>query len=965
MTVAGTLSFLFADLRDYTAFVETHGDAAAAALIADYRRLVRAEVARTGGGEIKTEGDSFYVVFPSARQALQAGLGILRKAERRSRERPDRPFRIGVGIHAGEPVPHEGQYVGSAVNIAARLAQQAGPGELLVSDLVRGLLRTSGAPPMRQREGIVLKGIKEPLLVYEVKVEAHDRKPAGLPAGGGPRGLPAQMSTFVGRARDLTELARLLENHRLVTVIGMGGVGKTRVVLEAARRVNNGAGTHLVELGAIGEDRLVTAAFAQALGVTERPDVELLQLVAERLAAASLLVADNCEQVLEGAAATIRVLLESCPRLRILATSREALQLPGEATWPLDPLGHEEAVELFSARARDADPGFQAGRDEIARLCSKLEGLPLAIELAAARVPALTVGQMLQRLEDRFRLLRSSARTAVTRQQTLEAAIDWSYQLLRPDEQVLFRRLAVFAGGFALEAAEAVCGFEPLAQAEVLDVLSGLVHRSLMVAFEVRGSKRYRLLDAIRAFAEARLAGAAETEALRERHAHHFATWAVTAREGVLGPDQEAWLDALGLELGNLRAASDRLLDRADKRRLWLCAALQSHAFYRCGAQEALQRVETALAGSTHSGPVVVTAMLGAAWLRWRLGQVEEAARLAEAGLEQSRNAQGEPSGWAVSTLSAMRQRQGRAAEARELSQQALEIGLRTGDLHAVRMAHIGLALAAFKQGDVEAARRHSEEDLAAARAIGNPTSIAAALLRLGLAEFKLGERTRCRDLLREAVVFGRGAVVGVSALFVQAWLAFNEGDHKGARAQLAEAAAALREYNMTELASEVLVGFAVLESGHNPARALQLAAAAGALPSEYERFEPGVYLGQVWQEQVLKVESKLGLQLARAAREAGARLSLEEALDLALATEPAQPILSRRELEVARFVAGGFGNKEIARRLFVSERTVEGHVEHALNKLRFRSRSKLAAWVVEQGLKPEKQAARRQNPVQ
>ncbi len=249
MTVADTLSFLFADLRDYTAFVEAHGDAAAAALIADYRRLVRAEVARAGGGEIKTEGDSFYVVFPSARQALQAGIGILQEAERRSRERPERPLPIGVGIHAGEPVPHEGQYVGSAVNIAARLAQQAGAGELLVSEVVRGLLRTSGAPAMRGREGVVLKGIAEALRVYAVAVgPARDEKPAGAPAPGEvaiPAAPPADRRILcpelVGREPELAALGGLLRDAlsgrgRTGLLAGEAGLGKSAALRAFAER---------------------------------------------------------------------------------------------------------------------------------------------------------------------------------------------------------------------------------------------------------------------------------------------------------------------------------------------------------------------------------------------------------------------------------------------------------------------------------------------------------------------------------------------------------------------------------------------------------------------------------------------------------------------------------------------------------------------------------------------------------
>jgi predicted ATPase len=305
--------------------------------------------------------------------------------------------------------------------------------------------------------------------------------------------LPAATSAFVGRSRDLSELGRLLEGHRLVTVTGVGGVGKTRLALEAVRRWGAHRPAFLVELESLQDDRQVEGAIAEAVGVAERSRGQLLRAAAARLGGSVLLVIDNCEHVIGGAGAAIAELLKLCSDLHILATSRRALELSGEGLLPLAPLSVKEAARLFSIRALSADPDFESEPQVVERLCQGLDCLPLAIELAAARSRLLSPSQMLERLEDRFSLLKSSAPIRGARQQTLEATIDWSHQLLDADEAILFRRLAVFSGGFTLEAAEAVCGFEPLKSGDVLDQLGGLVNSSLVVASQVGQAKRYGL----------------------------------------------------------------------------------------------------------------------------------------------------------------------------------------------------------------------------------------------------------------------------------------------------------------------------------------------------------------------------------------------------------------------------------------------------------------------------------------
>src|SRR3954471_3364025 len=453
-----------------------------------------------------------------------------------------------------------------------------------------------------------------------------------------PFALPAEASSFVGRKRELAELESLLRHTRMLTLSGTGGVGKTRLSLQLARSVapSYESGAALVELAAVADPRLVPDAIATALDVRPLPAQELVAAVVDFLAARELLlVLDNCEHVLSACATLTDTLLRAAPRLTILATSREPLRVAGEVVFrvpsldipdPEQPLPPHELLEyasvsLFVARAVAASPGFElddGNAEDVSRICLRLDGLPLALELAAARLGALSPAAIASRLDDRFRLLRSGSHAAPTRQQTLTATLQWSHGLLEPDEQVLLRRLAVFAGGFELEAAEEGCAGERLDSSEVADALGRLVEKSLVTVED--GGRRYRLLETVRMYARGRLEEAGEPDALAGRHAH----WALARAQ------RRRASPRLDRDAANLRAALDLLLARDPHAALALCVALSPFWLGRIELEEARRRFAVALAAAPELAPLRAEALLAAAAIDFRAGTLAHCMQLAE-----------------------------------------------------------------------------------------------------------------------------------------------------------------------------------------------------------------------------------------------------------------------------------------------------------------------------------------------
>jgi predicted ATPase/class 3 adenylate cyclase len=551
----GTATLLLADVEGSTRLWETQPEEMTAA----FARLDHAlgDLVSAHGGVRpleQGEGDSFVAAFARASDAVACALELQRA--------PLAPIRLRIGIHTGEvQLRDEGNYIGPTINRSARIRDLAHGGQTVLSgtteDLVADVLPADAwLVDLGRHE---LRGVPRPERVVQL---CHpdlrdDFPPLRTPKSVGAHNLPVQLTSFVGRGAQMTDLEKLLVDNRLVTLTGAGGAGKTRLGVEIAARIaaEFRDGVWYVDLAPITDPDLVSVTVARALGLPDQPGRStmdtLLRFVRDRQL---LVVLDNCEHLLDACADLVVALLGAAPGLTVLATSREPIGVSGEAIWRVPSLSvADEAIELFADRARLARTDFRVADDNAAtvgEICRRLDGMPLAIELAAARVRALSLAEILAGLRDRFRLLTGGARTAVRRQQTLRASVDWSHALLTEPERVLFRRLAVFLGGFDLEAAQAVAGHDEVERFQVLDLLTLLVDKSLVVAEHTSGATRYRLLETVRQYALEKLGESGEADTVRARHRDHYTSFAALRRAG-----REQLIEQAETEIDNLRAA--------------------------------------------------------------------------------------------------------------------------------------------------------------------------------------------------------------------------------------------------------------------------------------------------------------------------------------------------------------------------------------------------------------------------
>ncbi|UJR78170.1 BTAD domain-containing putative transcriptional regulator [Sandaracinus amylolyticus] len=571
--------------------------------------------------------------------------------------------------------------------------------------------------------------------------------------------LPVQLSGFVGRAPEVAEVRRLLAETRLVTLTGAGGSGKTRLAIEAAAQLAREPSRSVAwaELAGLSDPALIAQGVAEQLGVRDERSGSATRALVERWRdRPMLLVLDNCEHVVDAAAQLVDTLLRGCEQLSVLATSREPLGIAGERAWMVPSLAPADATRLFVERARDVAPAFTLGpsnAEAIHEICRRLDGLPLAIELAAARVKLLAPEQILARLDDSFRLLTSRARTAIPRHRTLRATIDWSYALLSAEEQLLLDRLSVFRGGFTLDAAEAVCA-DPEDASGVLDVLGQLIDRSLVAMREERGAARYVLLETVRQYAAERLGARGETSALERRHAEHFAALVAAAEPHLVTRARPAWLDRLHRELDNVRQALAWSRDADPALFLALAGRLCWFWFSTGFWSEGRRWSESALALPASTAPTRERASaLFAAGVIASLQSDAERARgwLAEAVAIADAHGDARLLAYARNYLGLVLVSEGRA-EGEAPIRDALEWFRANDDLYGLRLAWLLLGTLYTTQGTLDRALDAMEQGVAAARRFGLPRELGIALQMLGSSLLRRGDLDRAAALFRESL---------------------------------------------------------------------------------------------------------------------------------------------------------------------------------------------------------------------
>ena len=555
----GTVTLLLADVEASTQLWETQPEAMVDA-VARLDRAVSDVVAAHGGVRPveQGEGDSFVIAFARASDAVACAMQLQRA--------PLAPIRIRIGLHTGEVrLRDEGNYIGPTVNRTARLRDLAHGAQTVMSGITEELVLDQ-LPPGAWLADLgthQLRDVSRPERVVQLCHPdlRNEFPPLRLPKTPVVHRLPAQVTKFIGRKPQIAEVRQLLADGRLVTLTGAGGAGKTRLAIEVAGQLVQDFGNDVwyVDLAPINHPDLVAVTVARALGLPDQPGRSttdtLVRFIGDR---PTLVVLDNCEHLPDACAALAAETLSACPELTLLATSREPIRAAGEITWQVPSLSlDDEAIELFTDRARQVRPNFRIDDDNsatVTEICRRLDGMPLAIELAAARIRALSLTEIVDSLHDRFRLLTGGARTAVRRQQTLRASVDWSHALLTEPEQVLFRRLAVFLGGFDLDAAQAVGGGRDVERYQVLDQLTLLVDKSLVMAENTSGRTRYRLLETVRQYALEKLGESGEADAVRTRHRDYY-----TALAGQLDAPaptgHERRIEQAEAEIDNLRAA--------------------------------------------------------------------------------------------------------------------------------------------------------------------------------------------------------------------------------------------------------------------------------------------------------------------------------------------------------------------------------------------------------------------------
>ena len=815
---SGTVTFLFSDIEGSTVLLHEMGAERYAEALADHRRILRDAFARHGGVEVDTQGDALFVAFPTAPGALEAADEAQEALERG-------PTKVRMGLHTGTPHLTEDGYVGVDVHRASRISAAGHGGQVLMSASTASLV---GTETLRDLGDHRLKDLSAPERIYQLG--EGDFPPLKTLYQ---TNLPIPATPFLGREQEMVDVIGLLGRSHLLTLTGPGGTGKTRLALQAAGAAADEFphGVWWVPLAPLRDHVLVLELAAQVLGAKG----DLSAHVGDR---SMLVLFDNFEQVVE-AAPGVSGLLGSCPNLRVLVTSREPLRVTGEQEYPVPPLAPDEGVAFFLARARAVRPDFE-GNVEIPGICRRLDDLPLALELAAARVKALSLRQILERLDQRLPLLTGGARDLPERQRTLRATIAWSHDLLSAEEQRLFRRLGVFRGGCTLEAAEQVSDAD-------VDTLQSLVDKSLL---RHRGD-RFRMLETIREFAVERLQESGEGEQLRRLHAEHFLALAEEAEPHLRG-DPEDWLDRLEREHDNLRAVLDRLQAAGETQLvLRLAGALQRFFYLRGHLAEGWRRLSAALDADHRHTPARAKALYGAALLALDSGN---------------------------------------AARMMALAEEALALNLELGDPSGAAFSRLQLGHSTMDSGDLPRALRLFEQCVQEFRELGDDHHTVLASYIVGFIHHQLGERELARDLYQVNLRRAReihDIRVEARALAQGAVVLGELGQIQEALSLLEQAYAIDRKVGEAVQAALDMCRFArVLAAAGRPADAVRLLSRGHAIREEIgATFRP--WAMRLNEDTLGIVRPQLSEEAFAEAWEEGRAMTLDEAVALALRSPP------------------------------------------------------------------------------
>ena len=935
---SGVTTLLFTDIEGSTRLWEQEGERMSRAL-AEHDALSRKAVECNRGVVVKMTGDGMYAAFNDPVDALNAMVQLAQGLAELAAHN-HLPLRVRAGLHLGIVERRGDDLFGTPVNRAARIMKAAHGGQVLLSQTVVDQIgtRLPAAITLRDLGAVRLRDLATSEHVYQLlHPQLRQDFPALRSLEATPNNLPQQVTSFIGRERELADAKRLLEGTRLLTLLGMGGLGKTRLSLQIGADVleKYPDGVWFVDLAPIRDPLLVPSAAAQVLGVHEEPGKPLTQTLCAHVKDHKLLlILDNCEHLVSACASLADALLRGAAGVRILATSREGLHIRGEQTYPVLPLAvpdrkadaeallRSEAVQLFIERARLQKPNFSVTEREapaIAEICARLDGIPLALELAAARLRSLSIDEINRRLKDRFKLLTGGDRAALERQQTLRALVNWSYDLLQESEQIVLDRLSVFAGGFELEAAQAVCGADPIEPDDVLDLVSSLVEKSLvMVEREIDGSRyglletikefarehlasRYGMLGTIKEFASERLQERDDVAATAARHCDYYLGIAKAARTKLEGPELAEWTRRLEVDLDNLRAAiALALAGRVDPViAVKFEVALMTFRILRGYSAEARNNVRAALALPAVIEQDVVRghALYLGGVFAYIHGDYAEATKMLTECLAVRRGLR-RPQELAatLSTLSTLHLHQGDAVKARDCMEEALGIFREIGDRIGEAAGLLNLGEIAMRQADDGSAKELFEQCLAISRSIKhqelesecerNLGEIALAVGDLQAAQARFASSLKvCQDAedkRNEAMALwcmGKAAVAG--------------GDYESARNKLAEA---LRDFEAFQMNSEVLnclEDFAdLLQAVGRSDDAVRLLAAAAGI---HERLAiPQSQRGEAKrQKSILAARAALGETAFDAAWAAGNAWALDDAIEYALASAGASAVIA------------------------------------------------------------------------